>query len=60
MLKIQMNIFLDEATPPQHQETAAHNNAATNGTIEKISSETLKTEALWKYLRFDAPIFKLR
>ena len=55
-----MNIFLDEAEPPQHQETAAHNNAATNGTIEKISSETLKTEALWKYLRFDAPIFKLR
>jgi len=49
----------NEAEPPQHQETA-HNNTATNGTIEKISSDNLKTEALWKYLRFDAPIFKLR
>jgi hypothetical protein len=55
-----MNIFLDEAEPPQHDQETTHNNTATNGTIEKISSDNLKTEALWKYLRFDAPIFKLR
>ena len=55
-----MNIFLDEADP-QQQETV-HNNTTTtaNGTKEKKNSDNLKTEALWKYLRFDAPIFKLR
>jgi hypothetical protein len=53
-----MNILLVELEP-QHQETAP-NNTTTNGTIEKINSDNLKTEALWKYLRFDAPIFKLR
>ena len=53
-----MNILLDEADP-QHQETA-QNNTPTNDTMEKINSDNLKTEALWKYLRFDAPIFKLR
>ena len=55
-----INILLDEADP-QHQETAHENTTtSTNGTIEKINSDNLKTEALWKYLRFDAPIFKLR
>jgi hypothetical protein len=54
-----MNIFLDEAEPPQHQETA-HNDTTAHGTMEEISSDNLKSEALWKYLRFDAPIFKLR
>lgn len=53
-----MNILLDEADP-QHQEMA-HNNTTTDGTIEKINSDNLENEALWKYLRFDAPIFKLR
>jgi len=39
-----------------------HNNNTTNDTIvEKIdSAKNLKTEALWKYLRFDAHIFKSR
>ena len=54
-----MNIPLDEADP-QHQETAHNSTTTTSGTIEKINSENLKNEALWKYLRFDAPIFKLR
>ena len=53
-----MNILLDEADP-QRQETA-HNNTDTNGAIEKMNSDNLKNEALWKFLRFDAPIFKLR
>lgn len=54
-----MNILLDEADP-QHQETAHNNTTTTNGTVEKINSDNLKNEALWKYLRFDAHIFKLR
>ena len=54
-----MNILLLDEADSQHQETV-HNHTTTNGTIEKINLENLKTEALWKYLRFDAPIFKLR
>jgi hypothetical protein len=54
-----MNILLDDADP-QDQETAQNTTTTTNGAIEKIKSDNLKNEALWKYLRFDAPIFKLR
>ncbi|KAF8798353.1 hypothetical protein BYT27DRAFT_7203449 [Phlegmacium glaucopus] len=50
--------FTSEATNVQRQGTT-HNN--TNGTtLEKIDSDNLKPEALWKYLRIDTHLFRLK
>lgn len=51
--------FTTPGTPNVQLQKTAHNNTAT-GTLEKINSDKLKTEQLWKYLRFDTKLLKFR